>query len=292
VTAGGEGDTVLVVATVTDENAIRDFKLEIDGSDATSLLNITPLVDAALPRARQYRVSFLHKLRPENYDIVLRAFQAPDTLAGAYHITAEFTLRVESSILVSVNGRQIASGSPVPATGNYRVDLTTPVFVPQNAIELSMDDEVISDVTLAHPSPEDSLQWVATFRRTLTGGRHTLKVQAGTIQLLFVLVVSESPGIHNVINYPNPFRGDGTSIVYSNDVEITSGSIDIFTVSGKRVRSLEIPSQARFPGQNSVFWDGLDGTGQALANGTYLYVIRIDQPVGSSTYRGKMARIQ
>ena len=292
VAAGGEGDTIQVVATVTDENAIRDFKLEIDGADATSLLAVTPLVDAALPRARQYRVSFRHRVRPENYDIVLRAFQAPDTLAGKYHITAEFTLRVESTISVSVNGREISSGASVPATGNYRVDLAFPVFIPASAIEISMDDDVITDATLVHPSPEDSLTWVATFRRTLKPGRHVLKVRAGTIELLYDLVVSESPGLHNVINYPNPFRGDGTSLVYTNDVEITSGTVDIFTVSGKRIRRLEIPPQSRFPGQNAVFWDGRDGAGEAIANGTYLYVIRIEQRVGSSTFRGKMARIQ
>ncbi|HEU4364715.1 MAG TPA: C25 family cysteine peptidase [Candidatus Krumholzibacteria bacterium] len=292
VTAGGEGDTILVEATVTDENAIRDFRLEIDGANATDLLTVTPLVDGTVPRARQYRVSFRHKLRPENYDIVLRAYQSPDTLAGQYHMAAEFTLRVESSISVSVNGREIASGGAVPATGNYRIDLGFPVFVPESAIEISIDDDVVNDAVLAHPSPEDSLKWVATFRRTLGPGRHTLKVQAGTIELIYALVVSDSPGLHNVINYPNPFRGEGTSIVYTNDVEITGGTIEIFTVSGKRIRRLDIPPQARFPGQNAVFWDGRDAAGGAIANGTYLYVIRVEQRVGSSTTRGKMARIE
>jgi hypothetical protein len=292
VAAGGEGDTILVVATVTDENAIRDFKLEIDGADASADLTVVPLVDASLPRARQYRVSFRHKVRPDNYDIVLRAFQAPDTLAGQYHLAAEFTLRVESSISVSVNGREIASGAPVPSTGNYRVDLAFPVFVPESAIEISIDDALVTDAILTHPSPEDSLKWVATFRRTLSAGRHVLMVTAGTIELAYNLVVSESPGLDNVINFPNPFRANGTSIVYTNDVEITSGTIDIFTVSGKRVRRLDIPPQARFPGQNAVFWDGRDSAGEAIANGTYLYVIRVEQRVGSTTTRGKMARIE
>jgi hypothetical protein len=292
VTTGGEGDTIRVVATVTDENAIRDFKLEINGADESGLLSVTPLVDAALPRARQYRVSFQHKLRPENYDIVLRAFQAPDTLAGQYHMVAEFTLRVESSISVSVNGREIASGAPVPATGNYRVDMAFPVFIPQNAIQIAIDDDIVSDAVLTHPSPEDSLKWVATFRRTLPGGRHVMTITAGTIEFIYNLVVSEAAGLRNVINYPNPFRGEGTSIVYTNDVEILNGTIDIFTVSGKRVRRIDIPPQGRFPGQNAVFWDGRDAAGDELANGTYLYVIRIEQRVGSSTTRGKMARIQ
>jgi len=39
------------------------------------------------------RVSFRHKVRPETYDIVLRAYQAPDTLAGNYHMVASSASR-------------------------------------------------------------------------------------------------------------------------------------------------------------------------------------------------------
>ncbi|HEX5133569.1 MAG TPA: C25 family cysteine peptidase [Candidatus Krumholzibacteria bacterium] len=292
VSSGGEGDTIQVVAIVTDENAIRDFKLEIDGVDATDSLTVAPLVDAGVPRARQYRVSFRHKLRPENYDIVLRAYQAPDTLAGVYHVAAEFQLRVESSIAVSVNGRAINSGASVPADGKYRVDLVFPVPVAQQDIQIAIDDDPVTDASLFHPTPEDSLAWAATFRRTLTPGKHVLAVAAGVIQFEYNLIVSEVAGLRNVINFPNPFRGAGTSIVYTNDVEITSGTVDIYTVSGKRVRRLEIPPSARFPGQNSVFWDGRDGAGEAVANGAYLYVVEIRQRVGSTTTRGKMTRIE
>jgi hypothetical protein len=277
---------------VTDENAIRDFKLMIDGVDQTASMTIEPLVDQSLPRARQYRLTFRHKLRPEDYDIVMRAFQAPDTLAGQYHLAAEFTLKVESSIMVSVNGRAVASGATVPASGKYRVDLAFPVFIPASDIELTMDDEVITDANLSHPSAEDSLTWIATFSRQLGPGRHVLHVQAGMVEFTYNLVVSDAPGLRNVINFPNPFRGDGTSIVFTNDVEITDGTIDIYTVSGKRVRRLEIPFSSRFPGQNAVFWDGRDTAGGKVANGTYLFVIDVSQRVGDSTTRGKMTRIE
>jgi hypothetical protein len=44
-------------------------------------------------------------------------------------------------------------------------------------------------------------------------------------------------------------------------VEITDGAINIYTVSGKKVRRLDIPPGARLPGQNAVFWDGRDTAG-------------------------------
>jgi hypothetical protein len=89
-------------------------------------LTVVRMVDPELPHARQYRLSFRHRLQPRTYDIVLRAYQAPDTTAGQYHMVAEFVLKVESSISVSVNGRPIQSGAAVPADGNYRIDLEFP----------------------------------------------------------------------------------------------------------------------------------------------------------------------
>ncbi len=294
VTSGGQGDTLRVVAVVTDENAIRDFELEIAGVDIPdSLFTQEPLIDPTLPRARQYRLSFTHKLRPENYDIVMRALQAPDTLAGNYHIVAEFALRVESSIEVSVNGRVVASGAAVPAQGDYRIDLSFPVYVPGSAIGVFIDQSPVVPFTLNNPSPEDSLAWIITFQKTLSAGTHELQVVAGpTFEFIYQLVVGADAGLSEVLNYPNPFRETGTHIMYSNAVEITDGSIDIYTVSGKRVRKLEIPPSARFPGNNAVFWDGRDGAGDQLANGTYLYVIKVQQRSGSATARGKVSKLQ
>jgi hypothetical protein len=293
VTSGGEGDTLRVVAVVTDENAIRDFELEIAGVDASDSLTIEALTDPTLPRARQYRLSFAHKLRPENYDIVMRALQAPDTLAGNYHMVAEFTLRVESSIEVSVNGRVVTSGAAVPAKGDYRIDLAFPVYVPGSQIGVFIDQSPVSPFTLSNPSPEDSLAWIITFQKTLAAGTHELRVSAGpTIEFTYQLVVGDDTGLSDILNYPNPFREAGTHIMFSNEVEITDGSIDIYTVSGKRVRRLDIPTSARFPGSNAVFWDGRDGSGDELANGTYLYVIKVQQRGGSATARGKVSKVQ
>ncbi len=293
VTSGGEGDTIRVVATVTDENAIHKFELEVAGQDLTDSLRVQALTDPQLPHARQYRLSFTHKLRPENYDIVLRAFQAPDTTVGNYHMAAEFTLRVESSIEVSVNGRVITSGGMVPTTGNYRVDLSFPVFVEGSEIAVLMDDTPVVPFTLTNPSPEDSLSWIITFKKTLSPGQHTLRITAGPgIEFSYQLVVSDEAGLADVLNYPNPMGQDGTNFMYSIESEITAGSIDIYTSSGKRVRSLEIPVSGRLPGSNAVFWDGRDGAGDKLANGTYLYVIKVTQRGGSATVRGKLAMVQ
>jgi hypothetical protein len=292
VSTGGDRDSISVVAVVTDENAIHKFALEIDGQDLSDSLQVVRTSDPDLPNARQYRVSFRHLLLPRTYDIVLRAYQAPDTTAGQYHMAAEFRLKVESSIAVAVNGRPIQSGASVPADGSYRVDLSFPVFIPQSDISIKIDDVAVSDAQYAHPAPEDSLSWIVTFRKKLAAGQHHMLIDAQGIQFDYALVVSESAGLRDVINYPNPFAGAGTRFVYSNEVEIENGTIDIYTVSGKKVRRLDIPTASKLPGQNSVFWDGRDTAGGALANGVYLYVINVHQRSGNATVRGTTHKIE
>lgn len=89
-------------------------------------------------------------------------------------------------------------------------------------------------------------------------GRDTLRVQvfeAGRADLLAV-----QP-------FPNPFRGH-----CAISFEVTAPgrvSCDLYTLSGRRVRRLEMDCPA--PGRYALDWDGRDGVGDEVANGTYLY---------------------
>jgi hypothetical protein len=280
-----------VEAVVTDENAINDFALTIDGQNRTGDLSVEQLLDPQLASGRQYRLRFAHKLQPRTYDIVLNAFQAPDT-SGEYNMAGEFLLRVVSSVSVTVNGRVVQSGATIPSRSDFLVEVSLPVFVPSDSVSVSLDDMPVTDIALSHPAPEDSTTWLIRFSRSLQDGSHELVVRAGSAnEFRYELQVSSAVGLRHVMNYPNPFR-DATSFIYDNDVEISDGRIDIFTVSGKRIRRLDIPPTSSQPGQNAVYWDGRDHSGGTIANGVYLYVITVTQRGKSSTVRGKLARIE
>jgi len=67
--------------------------------------------------------------------------------------------------------------------------------------------------------------------------------------------------------FPNPFKGR-----CAISFELTApGHVrcDIYTVSGRRVRHLELncPDAGRY----ALDWDGRDSVGDDVANGTYLY---------------------
>lgn len=93
-----------------------------------------------------------------------------------------------------------------------------------------------------------------------------------------------------VFNYPNPFKTT-TQFLFriSNRASI---KLEIFTVSGKRVRRLDTVREA---GQAWIEWDGRDAVGDDIANGTYLYVATVDfvgldrPPV---VLRGKLSKIR
>jgi hypothetical protein len=289
-------DTIQVVANVTDENVIEKFELVIDedGSetDISQTLDITPVGDESIPGSRSYQVSFSHAVQLDSYALVLRALQAADTTAGEYHMEAEFEINVRFDMDVTVNGRPVSDGDPVPSKGDYRIELLFPVYVPSSEISVKIDDEDVEGLSFMHPSPEDSTTWIVQFSKTLPDGRHVLQVTVGTAELDPIgLTVSLTVGLRDVINYPNPFE-DKTQFVYYNDVEIESGTIDVYTVSGKKIVRLDIPSASRLPGQNAVDWDGRDAAGDDIANGVYLYIIRVKQRGQDSLIRGKMARMK
>ncbi len=93
-----------------------------------------------------------------------------------------------------------------------------------------------------------------------------------------------------VLNYPNPFQTSTQLLFRLSDQ--ASIQLDIYTVSGKRVRTIE---DIRDGGEVWVEWDGRDASGGDLANGTYLYVATVDfvglerAPV---VLRGKMSKVR
>lgn len=93
-----------------------------------------------------------------------------------------------------------------------------------------------------------------------------------------------------VFNYPNPFSQSTQFLFMISDPATID--LDIFTVSGRKIRRLQ---QACEAGEAWVFWDGRDQVGDEIANGPYLYVARVtfrglDRP--PVVLRGKLVKIE
>jgi hypothetical protein len=139
--------------------------------------------------------------------------------------------------------------------------------------------------TLLFPLPELSVgQHRLVYKVSDSFGSTTLDT------LTFQVTDSQDYYAEAVFNYPNPFK-TSTQLMFRVS-DRAAIQLDIYTVSGKRVRSLE---ETRDGGEVWIEWDGRDGAGGDLANGTYLYVatvdfVGIDRP--PVVLRGKMSKVR
>lgn len=132
---------------------------------------------------------------------------------------------------------------------------------------------------------------------SLSEGLHTLSFKAWDInnnsaEAYTEFVVSESAGLalDHVLNYPNPFTTH-TSFFFEHN-KAGSGmkvQIQVYTVSGKLVKTLDTYLTNEGFRNTSLEWDGKDEFGDQLAKGVYLYKLKVRTDDGETAQ--KMERL-
>ncbi len=123
--------------------------------------------------------------------------------------------------------------------------------------------------------------------RDLESGLHTLTLKAwdvynnsSTSEIQFVVHnENEELVIENVLNYPNPFI-DYTEFWFNhNSSDVLDVSIQIFTVSGKLVKTINAQTAAGSKNSSSlsrdIVWDGRDDFGDKIGKGVYVYKLTV-----------------
>lgn len=124
----------------------------------------------------------------------------------------------------------------------------------------------------------------------LSEGRHTLTFKAWDINnnsaeayTEFVVSSSASLALKHVLNYPNPFTTH-TTFFFEHNKPCTGMNIQVqvYTVSGKLVKTLEGYEVCDGFRNTSIEWDGLDDFGDRLGRGVYIYRLKIKTDDGAS----------
>lgn len=124
---------------------------------------------------------------------------------------------------------------------------------------------------------------VARKIRNLEEGLHTLSFTAwdvynnsSTAELQFVVVGDGDLQLENVLNYPNPFV-NYTEFWFNHNraFEPLEVQVQIFTVSGKLVKTINQTIVNEGFLSRDITWDGLDDFGQAIGKGVYVYKITV-----------------
>ncbi|MBS1903209.1 MAG: T9SS type A sorting domain-containing protein [Bacteroidetes bacterium] len=92
----------------------------------------------------------------------------------------------------------------------------------------------------------------------------------------FEFVVAGKNSLQQVMNYPNPFK-DKTWFTYRLTASGTSEvKVVIYTIAGRKIRTLTQGTSNQRVGINAIEWDGRDENGNEVGNGTYLYKLILD----------------
>ena len=127
----------------------------------------------------------------------------------------------------------------------------------------------------------------------LTEGRHTLKVKAWDVHnnssedyTEFIVANDAKLALSHVYNYPNPFTTH-TEFMFEHNrcCDDLSISVQIFTISGKLVKSIVAQKQSAGFRVNDIQWDGLDDYGDAIGKGVYVYKLAVRDGEGNSAHK-------
>jgi hypothetical protein len=135
---------------------------------------------------------------------------------------------------------------------------------------------------------DDYKKGVVTFPfRDLEPGLHTLTLKAWDVynnssitEIQFVVYDKDQKlVINNVLNYPNPFVNYTEFWFNHNSSDPLNVSIQIFTVSGKLVKTLNGQTNGGVKVTSSLsrdlVWDGRDDFGDKIGKGVYIYKLTV-----------------
>jgi hypothetical protein len=113
----------------------------------------------------------------------------------------------------------------------------------------------------------------------LSEGRHTLSLKvwdvynnSSTVKTEFVVTNPDGLTLEHVINYPNPFTTHTSFFIEYNqcctDYDVM---IQVFTVSGKLVKTINQHTNSNGFRSEPIEWDGRDDYGDKIGRGVYIY---------------------
>ena len=119
--------------------------------------------------------------------------------------------------------------------------------------------------------------------RDLEVGPHTLQLKAwdtynnsSEATLNFVVVSDAILNLENVLNYPNPFV-NYTEFWFNHNKpnEPLEVQVQVFTVSGKLIKTINQNVQTTGNLSRSIVWNGLDDFGNKIGKGVYIYKLKV-----------------
>jgi hypothetical protein len=157
-----------------------------------------------------------------------------------------------------------------------------------------LDEAAVSPIVLNdyYEADKDSYQSgkILYQLKDLEEGSHKLKVKVWDVHnnsaedyTEFLVATSEDLIIKHLLNYPNPFT-TSTSFYFEHNQPSAELNIliQVFTVSGKLVKTIESHVTATGYRCGPFEWDGLDDFGDRIGRGVYIYRLKVRTDSGQN----------
>lgn len=127
----------------------------------------------------------------------------------------------------------------------------------------------------------------------LENGRYKINVKAwdvlnnsGDGYTEFVVEDKAELALYYVLNYPNPFTTKTEfSFEHNRPGDLLDIRIEIYTVTGKIIKTLQTSSLSNSRRVHDIGWDGLDEYGDKIGKGVYIYKVSVKDSSGEKAYK-------
>ncbi len=216
-----------------------------------------------------------------NFDVVVGGINpdAPEDTVGP-------------EIQLFMNDESFIDGGNTNSSPNFIAKLADPSGINTSITAIDHDIVAILDGDQANPfilndfyqtELNDFTNGAVNYKlRDLTVGPHTITLKAwdtynnsSEATLNFVVVSDTSLLLENVLNYPNPFV-NYTEFWFNHNKpnEPLEVQVQIFTVSGKLIKTINQNVQTTGGLSRSITWNGLDDFGNKIGKGVYVYKLK------------------
>ena len=248
----------------------------------------------------RYHLNASVPLTPRDYDLI---FHASDHYGRSIDLVLESRVSMEFYEVPENGGepRQILDGAFFDPSSDIRVQLESPVGIPEDDLDFYINGEPLT-VGVSRTAGDDVIETrchVWTIDVDVQSSRLEANnifaigwMEGGDLDEMGSSVTVSTSGVFELgrhFAFPNPFSSDA-GIFYRVTRAARSATVKIFTLSGRQIQTLvqERPTADI----NRILWNGRDADGETVASGVYFYRLEIVGPNGERmTKQGKIARV-
>jgi hypothetical protein len=293
-------DTVLPNADINisfnvtngSETAAKNFKVKVEaviGANPASKIFEQVIDSLGVFSSRPFSVNYKTPLGSGASQIII-TIDPENVLKEFYRdnnsYSVPFYIKADTSkpfLTLSIDGAQVSDGEYINPKAEIKLELYDFSSIPlQDTSTISMKLNgaplFFQSLGVSHSFSNTNPKVTVLYKPEFKDGDYEFSVVArgnsssfaDTARVDKKFSVMNEAKVLNVYNYPNPFQNE-TYFTFKLTQIPDEFKIIIYTVAGRKIREIVVPSSQMKYDFNKIHWDGRDEDGDLVANGVYLY---------------------